>query len=60
MDRIDNPDHGQAMYNGVKGGVRVVNHAFDPNKVQNVSSQPPEGGPVFPALEDVQISSTPT
>lgn len=56
MDRIDNPDHGSGIYNGV----RVVDRPFDPNKVQGVSSSPPEGGPVFPALEDVQISSTPT
>lgn len=56
MDLIDNPDHGSAMY----GGVRVVENQFKPENVQNSSSVPPEGGPAFPAVEDVQISSVPT
>jgi hypothetical protein len=55
MDPIDNPDHGAKMY-----GIRVVNRSFDPNAVQGVSSVPPDGGPVFPATEDVEISSAPT
>jgi len=56
MDAIDNPDHGAKVYNGV----RVVNRSFDPNAVQGVSSVPSDGGPVFPAVEDVEISSAPT
>lgn len=56
MDTIDNPDHGHSLYNGIK----VVNNSFNPAKAVTISSTPPEGGPVFPAMEDVQISSTPT
>lgn len=58
MDAIDTPDHGEATY--MSNGTRVVQRGFDPDKAMNVSGAPPEGGPVFPALEDVQISSVPT
>lgn len=56
MDGYDNPDHGKRMFDGV----RVVDRPFTGANVQQVSSVAPDGGPIFPATEDVQISSVPT
>lgn len=58
MDGFDNPDHGRSIYN--MNGVIVKENPFIPSEVHQSSSVPPEGGPNFPALEDVQISSVPT
>ena len=58
MDAIDNPDHGASTFNG--DGIKVVTRPYVPSKALNDSAVSPAGGPVFPAMEDVQISSTPT
>ena len=58
MDAIDNPDHGRRVYEA--SGVRVEENPFDPSKVTGQYAPAPSGGPLFPAMSDVQISSTPT
>lgn len=57
MDAIDNPDHGRRIY---ANGITVVDNPFDPSKAQHDPIPAPAGGPMFPAVSDVQISSTPT
>ena len=58
MDAIDNPDHGRRVYHA--DGITVVNSSFNPATALKSDAVAPAGGPVFPAMEDVQISSTPT
>jgi hypothetical protein len=59
VDALDVPDHGRRTYES--NGIRVVQAGFDPAKQQHADAAvAPAGGPNFPALEDVQISSTPT
>ena len=57
MDAIDNPDHGRRIY---ANGVVIEEHPFDRSKALHDPVPAPAGGPMFPALADVQISSTPT
>ena len=58
MDQIDNPDHGRRVYES--DGIRIVSHPYVPSQAVNDASIAPAGGPVFPAVEDVQINATPT
>lgn len=58
MDAIDNPDHGRQVYTA--HGITVVNNPYNPGDAKPDAAIAPAGGPVFPATEDVQISSTPT